>query len=307
MVAFGVLIAVNAMWAFQFSGAQIATRELGPVLVTLLPMAIATLLVAPFAQINLDLFRRENQPILIDIVLLGTLGVVPAQLGLVFGVERTLASNGSVLALTVPVLTTLSAFLFLHEHMTKLRWLSFAVALLGVYMISAKDIEHAMLFHLEYMTGNLLILASCMGSAFYNSFSRRALARFSAAQVLVWSFVVADIELMALLALVERGSWRQLAHLESSVWWSLILVAVFSLGLSMLLYFLVIQSVEVMRAALSFYLLPCFGVLFSAFLLGEKLTPVLIAGGLLIFVSCFLVTVFEERQRIRVARGGGNV
>ena len=49
MLALGVLIAVNAMWAFQFSGARIATRELGAVLVTLLPLAIATLLVMPFA------------------------------------------------------------------------------------------------------------------------------------------------------------------------------------------------------------------------------------------------------------------
>jgi drug/metabolite transporter (DMT)-like permease len=307
MLAFCVLIAVNAMWAFQFSGARIATRELGGVLVTLLPMVIATLLVLPFAKLNLGLFSVANRSILIDIVLLGTLGIVPAQLGLVFGVERTLASNGSVLALTVPVLTALSAFLFLHEHMTRLRWLSFVIALVGVYLISAQDIEHARLFQLQYMSGNLLILVSCMGSAFYNSFSRRALARFSAAQVLVLSFIVADVELLALLLAVERGSWRQLAHLEPSVWSSLVLVAVFSLGLSMLLYFLVIQSVEVMRAALSIYLLPVFGVLFSALLLGEQLTPVLIAGGVLIFVSCFLVTVYEERQRLHTVDGGKNV
>jgi drug/metabolite transporter (DMT)-like permease len=57
--------------------------------------------------------------------------------------------------------------------------------------------------------------------------------------------------------------------------------------------------VEVMRAALSVYMLPVFGVLFSAALLGEKLTPNLIAGGVLIFISCFLVTVYEEKQRLR--------
>jgi drug/metabolite transporter (DMT)-like permease len=66
----------------------------------------------------------------------------------------------------------------------------------------------------------------------------------------------------------------------------------------MLLYFSVIQSVEVMRAALSIYLLPFFGVLFSALLLAESLTPNLLAGGALIFVSCFLVTVYEEKQRL---------
>jgi drug/metabolite transporter (DMT)-like permease len=67
----------------------------------------------------------------------------------------------------------------------------------------------------------------------------------------------------------------------------------------MLLYFSVIQAVEVMRAAVSVYLLPVFGLLFSALLLGEKLTPNLLAGGVLIFVSCFLVTVYEEKQRLR--------
>lgn len=307
MLAFAVLLAVNAMWAFQFSGARIATSELSAVLVTLLPLAIATLLVMPFARLNLDLFRPANRTILLDVFLLGTVGVLPAQLCLVLGVQRTLASNASVLSLTVPVLTAISASLFLHEHMTKLRWISFAIAILGVCLISIKDIQHAQLFSIEYVAGNLFVLASCAGSAFNNSFSRRALSRFSPAQVLVWSFIVTDLELVLIYAITGRGDWRQLAHLGPSVWWSLILVAIFSLGLSMILYFSVIQAVEVMRAALSVYMLPVFGVLFSAALLGEKLTPNLIAGGVLIFISCFLVTVYEEKQRLRGLEGRSDV
>lgn len=299
MLAFGALIAVNAMWAFQFAGARIATRELGAVLVTLVPLAVATLLVAPFAGLNWELFRVENRRLLIDIFLLGTLGVIPAQLCLVYGVERTLASNASVLALTIPVLTALSASVFLHERMTRLRAVSFAIAILGVCLISMKDIREARLFSLEYTAGNLLVLASCAGSAFNNSYSRRVLSQLSPAEVLVWTFVVADLELLVLDFLTDRKGWRQLAHLQPSVWWSLILVAIFSLGVSMLLYFAVIQSVEVMRAALSVYLLPVFGVLFSAILLNETLTLNLIAGGILIFISCFLVTVYEEQQRLR--------
>lgn len=304
MLAFGALIAVNAMWAFQFAGARIATEELGAVLVTLLPLALATLLVVPFARLSLDIFRRENRSILIDLILLGTLGVLPAQVCLVFGVERTLASNASVLALTVPVFTAISASLFLGERMTKLRWLSFVIAILGVCLISAKDIHQARLFQLEYIGGNLLVLASCAGSAFNNSYSRRALSRLSPAQVLVWTFVVADVELAILCEIMQPSSWSQLLHLQPYVWWSLILVAVFSLGLSMLLYFAVIQAVEVMRAALSIYLLPVFGVIFSALLLHESLTASLIAGGVLIFFSCFLVTVYEERQRMREVNQG---
>lgn len=299
MLAFAALIAVNAMWAFQFAGARLATQELGAVLVTLLPLALATLLVVPFAGLNRDLFRAQNRPILIDVILLGTLGVLPAQFCVVLGVERTLASNASVISLTVPVLTALSASVFLHERMTRLRWLSFAIAILGVYMISVRDIQNAHLFQIEYMAGNLLVLASCAGSAFNNSYSRRALSKLSPAQVLVWSFIVTDLELLVIEAVTDRSGWRQLARLQPSVWWSLILIAIFSLGISMLLYFSVIQSVEVMKAALSVYLLPVFGLLFSAILLKERLTINLVAGGVLIFISCFLVTVYEERQRLR--------
>jgi drug/metabolite transporter (DMT)-like permease len=299
-LALGALIAVNAMWAFQFAGARIATRELGGVLVTLVPLVIATLLVIPFARLNLQIFQPQNRSILVDLVLLGTLGVLPAQLCLVFGVERTLASNASILSLTVPVLTAISASIFLGERMTRLRWLSFVVAILGVCLISANDIRHAHLFKIEYVSGNLLVLCSCAGSAFNNSYSRRALSRLSAAQVLVWTFIVADLELFLIDIVVARKGWAQLAHLQPSVWWSLILMAIFSLGISMLLYFAVIQSVEVMRAALSVYLLPVFGLVFSSILLGEKITPNLIAGGILIFISCFLVTVYEENQRRRM-------
>ncbi len=302
LVAFLALVGVNAMWAFQFAGARIATRELGAVLVTLLPLTLATVLVLPFAKINFDLFRAGNRSILLDVCLLGTFGVFPAQICLVFGVERTLASNASVLSLTVPVFTAISASIFLHERMTKLRWLSFMLAILGVCLVSVKDIRQARLFQMEYVAGNLLVLASCAGSAFNNSYSRRALSRLSPAQVLVWTFVVADIELAVLCEIMQPQSWKQLAHLDPSVWWSLILVAIFSLGISMLLYFAVIQAVEVMRAALSVYLLPVFGLVFSSILLKEHLSASLIAGGVLIFFSCFLVTVYEERQRTRQAK-----
>jgi drug/metabolite transporter (DMT)-like permease len=249
--------------------------------------------------LNGDLFKVEHRRILVDILLLGSVGIVPAQLCLVYGVERTLASNASVLSLTVPVLTALSASLFLGERLTRLRILSFAVAIFGVCIVSARDIHDARLFRLAYVSGNLFVLASCAGSAFYNSYSRRALSRFSPAQVLVWSFIVADLELLAFAAFKEPAGWVRLAHLQPTVWWTLTLLAIFSLGLSMLLYFSVIQAVEVMRAALSIYLLPVFGLVFSVILLGEKFTTSLLVGGAMIFASCFLVTVYEEHQRMR--------
>jgi drug/metabolite transporter (DMT)-like permease len=297
--AFAMLVGANAMWAFQFTGARIAARELNAVLVTFLPLALATLLVLPFSIPAGSLFSKDHRFLLLDVFLLGTFGIIPAQLGLVFGVERTLASNASVLSLTVPILMAVSAVIFLGEHVTWMRLASFVVAVAGVCLVSANDLGQSHLFRSEYVVGNLLVLICCAGSAFYNSYSRRALAHLSPAQVLVFSFLVADFELLLISLFWDARGWRQLAHLGPGVWWSLGLVAFFSLGASMLLYFAVIQHIEVMRASLSIYLLPVFGLIFSGTILGERLTAPQIAGSCLIFVSSFLIIMQDEKQRLR--------
>jgi drug/metabolite transporter (DMT)-like permease len=88
--------------------------------------------------------------------------------------------------------------------------------------------------------------------------------------------------------------------LPAGAWMSLVGIAVFSLSISMMLYFWVIQRIDVTQASLSIYLLPVFGVLFSAVLLHEKVTFPLVAGGALVFAATFLVTVYEERQKGRL-------
>ena len=297
LAAFAVLAAVNAMWAFQFSGARLATRQLGAVLVTLVPMAIATILILPFAGMQ-SLVRKPERWLLLDLLLLGTVGIVPAQLCLVLGVERTLASNASILTLTVPVLMAVSASIFLKEQMTRMRWASFAAAIVGVCLISGADLRTAQLLNVGYTTGNLLVLLSCAGSAFYNSYSRRALSLHSPALVLAGSFLVADLELAAICALTDPTGLRKLNDMDAATWGSLLLIAFLSLGASMLLYFAVIQSVEIMQASLSLYLMPVFGLIFSTLLLHEKITSSLVTGSLLIFSSSFVVMVYENRQAL---------
>src|SRR5512146_1474282 len=52
VVYFLVLLAVNFMWAFQFSGAKIATERLGPVAVAFVPVALSALLLIPVVLVE---------------------------------------------------------------------------------------------------------------------------------------------------------------------------------------------------------------------------------------------------------------
>ncbi len=299
---FAVLFLVNLMWAFQFSGAKIATERLGPITVTLIPLARSTLLFMPFALV--DSFKRKQSEA-VDIkasvwgfIAAGTLGVTAAQLGLTSGVQRSLASNASVLTLTIPVMTAVLAALLLGERMTRLRWVSFVLALVGVLMVSDIKWGSVQVFESSYLLGNLLILVGCFGSAFYNTYSKKLLRVFSPVEVLFYSFLVTDVVLVALMIYTGVPHWSQLAGLGLKVWLSLGGIAFLSLTLAMVLFFWVIKRIDVTQASLSVYLLPVFGVLISTVAVHEKPTWRLLAGGALVCLGTFLVTTYEERARI---------
>ena len=300
---FLVLVLVNLMWAFQFSGAKIATERLGPITVALIPLALSTVLFAPLLRVS----RGKKPPprwtpvVWRDLVLASTLGIIPAQLGLTWGVEHSLASNASVLTLTIPVFTAIMAVILLGERMTLVRWLSFVLAIAGVLMVSDIDWKSVAIFRGTYLFGNVLILASCLGSAFYNTYTKKLLETFNPVELLVYSFLVTDIELAAMMLIFERAPFAEFAALGVGVWASLLTIAIFSLSISMLLYFWVIERIDVTQASLSIYLLPVFGVLLSTVVVREKITPQLVFGGLLVFGGTFLVTVYEERKRMRGA------
>ena len=300
---FLVLVVVNLMWAFQFSGAKIATERLGPVTVTFIPLALSTVLFAPLVRLSRGQKPKPRFTAIgvRDLVFAATLGIIPSQLGLTWGVQRSLASNASVLTLTIPVLTALMAVVLLGERMTLVRWLSFALAIGGVLMVSDIDWRSVEIFRGTYLLGNLLLFASCLGSAFYNTYSKKLLETFNPVELLVYTFLVADIELLILMLILEPPQPAHLLSLGLGVWSTLLTIALFSLSLSMLLFFWVIDKIDVTQASLSIYLLPVFGVLLSTVFVSEKITAQLVFGGLLVFTGTFLVTVYEERKRLRAA------
>ena len=166
-------------------------------------------------------------------------------------------------------------------------------------MASDVDWRSVQIFRGTYLAGNVLILAGYFGSAFYNAYGKRLLREFSAPEVLLYAFLVAETVLFGLTMAYEPVSFRQLASLDSSVWLSLATIAVVSQVVAMLLFLWVIKRIELTKASLSNYLLPVFGVLLSAITLKEKITWSSIAGGTLVLVGTFLATTYQERHKAR--------
>jgi drug/metabolite transporter (DMT)-like permease len=183
--------------------------------------------------------------------------------------------------------------------MTSVRWASFALALLGVLQCSGIDWKALAFADRRFLLGNVLVMGGVTGSAFYNVYGKRLLGRYSPLEVLVYSYYAVVATLLPLAAVLEPGGFRAMPSFGGKAWLGLLLLAVFQYAVSMVLFLGVLQRLDATQAALSNYLIPFFGLVIAWLVLGERLTPAMVAGGLLVLASTLLVTVHEERERRR--------
>ena len=298
-----LLLICNLIWASQFVMVKLVQRQMGPVFATFFPMMLATLMLIP-------IMRRERQrenpgrgparvpgSDVLQFILIGVFGQVVAQLFITWGVRWSLASNAALLMLALPVSTAVMAYFVLGERMTPIRWLSFALAIAGVLECSGIDWRELNFTSGRFLAGNLLIFLSVNGSAFYNVYSKKLLGRYSPLRVLLYSYYAVFVFMLPIVLYVEPQGFRQLPQFAPLVWLGLIILAVFQYFLSMVIFLHVLARLDATQAGLSNYLIPFFGVLIAAVVLGERLSRFMVLGGVLVLGSTLLVTVYEERRR----------
>src|ERR1700726_3501508 len=165
------LALASLIWSGQGIAVKVLDPHLGPIAITFLPFYVTTLLFVPL----LLRLRRRNPGAAapsagdwVRFTLAGVVGQVLAQLGMTWGISKSLASNGAVLNLMIPVITAVLASFMLREKLTMLRIVSLAFGLVGVLLMSVQDLRESSLLEGKYIAGNALILVGCFGSSFYN-------------------------------------------------------------------------------------------------------------------------------------------
>ena len=294
---FLLLALVNLIWAAQGTGVKFLEGKLGPIAITFLPFYVTTLL---FVPLLLRERRRNPQAAAISradwlrFTAAGVGGQVLAQLGMTWGITKSLASNAAILNLLIPVITAVLASFMLRERITLLRVACLILGLAGVFLLSGQDLKQSSFLKAHFLVGNLLILAGCLGSAFYNVYCKGLLQRFQEIEILIFSYVTASIASVPLLIWVEPFHLAQLTALDARGWLAFGYLAIFMYGLSMVLFFYVLQHLPVTVASASLYLVPVFGILLAAVLLGERLTPIAIVGAAVVLLCTVAIMKWDK-------------
>jgi drug/metabolite transporter (DMT)-like permease len=292
-----LLFSCNFMWALQFTCIKLVQDQVGPLFTVWGPMTLATIMLYPLVRLeskDTAAGERRGSDILI-FLLLALVGVFPGQVIITWGTRMSLASNAALLMLTLPVSTAFLAFLFLHEKMTPIRWVSFGLAIIGVLMCSSIDFR-TLNFGKGYLYGNALIFIGTLGSAFYNSYGKKILERYSPTEMLFFTYLAMFVVMTPVTLAQEPGVFAAIPHFTSRTWIGLALLTFFHNYLSMVLFLKALKQLDAIQAALSNYLITFFGVPIAAIWLKEKLTLLAIIGGVLILGSTLLITLWESRR-----------
>ncbi len=300
------LMLVNFMWATQVPVIKLIGDRLGPVAIAFVPMMLSTVLFLPALGYESKKLGRPMQWHWSDarhFLIAGLFGPFLLQFTYTLGAQRTLAANAAVITLSIPAMVAIAASFMVGEKLTSVRVVGFVLALAGVLMTSIPDLRGAHFGGGRYLAGDLLFFVACASSAFYNTYCKLLIDRkYTELEILVYTSAVASVCSIPLFIWVEPLRMANILKIDSGAFWGIMELALIVYGASMLIFFWILKRLDVTQAILSNYALPFFMGLLAVLVLKETITPIMIAGGCIVFASTLVVTVYESEIIAWLAR-----
>lgn len=303
-INFSTLILVNLLWAAQYPAYKIAGDNMEPAALNFWTLLFALLFLLPLWLRERSKDRVESTVFewktVREYVLLGVLGIVPPSVMLSWGIAHSSASNAAILSLTIPVLMTGLGVVMLNEKFTLIRGLCLLLGVAGTLLISSNDLARAS-FSRTLLVGNFVLLIAGLGSAFYNTYSKELLSRFSELQVLIYSYATAIVACAIISASHESRPFYILSGYSVSTWLAVAFLGALPWGVAMILWMWVLNRLEVGQVSTSIYLLPLFGLILSVLTVHDQITLPQILGGALTVAGTATLTLYEGRRSAQLA------
>jgi len=260
------------------------------VLATMPPLAVAGLRVLGATPLLFLLAARAGRVVparrdLSRLVLLGLLGVSSNQVLFIFGLQRTTATNASILMLAIPVFTVAAAALLSRQRPAGEQLAGVALAVGGALALLHPG---RMTLAPDTAIGNALILANCLCYALFLVLQRPLLRRLPWATVLAWAFFFGGLAVLPF-------SWRDLESLparsiDAGVWLGVAYIVLVATPLGYGLSTWAVQRSSPALVATYTTFQPLFAAALGSALLGERLGWEEVAGFVLIAGGLALVT-----------------
>jgi len=276
---FSVMGAV-VLWSSSYIVTKVGVGAIPPLSFAAIRFVIATIVIGilfvfvkPHESVSIkDLFR---------FALGGLLGITAYFSLQNLGVEKTSASDATLLIAFTPVITLVLEVIFRKARINFRQISGIVIAIIGIFMvidISNKDVAP------DRLTGNLLILATGLAWALYNFVTQKVVQKYPTITVIFWQTLFGMIALLPL-AFIEMNKWQTISM--SGLLGALYLGVFCSVG-AFLLYAYGLKSLQPGLAVILLNLVPVFGLIFAALFLQEKSSLLQLFGGFVVITGVII-------------------
>ena len=282
----GGLVAVT-LWGLAPVATRAAVAHLAPLPLLVLRLTVASLVLLPWA---IPVFRRLRPRPAGRLIAAGILGLVGYNLPVTVGLQWLPASTAGLLLATEPVWVMVLGRVFLGERGDARTWLGSAVALGGVAVLAGPGALTGAHGY-QALAGAGLVLAGTLAFGAYTIVLRPLSRDYGAIPATAASTVVGTLPYLAFAGTLSGPG---LAHLDPAVWGELAFLALGSTAAGLLLWNRAVLALGTTRASLLLYLEPAVSVLGAVVLLGEHVSVLMIAGGLLILAGVAVASIGRQ-------------
>lgn len=285
------LLLLSSLWGLSFIFMRVASPEFGPVSLVLVRMGVGALLLLPLLlSVRYLSLVRENAG---RLFLLGAINhVLPFSL-LALATTRLEAGFTSLLNATTPIFTALLGALCFATPIQRQQYLGLAMALLGMYVLSADRLDFA-------LGGDGWFVLAVMGATFcYGVAGNYSKSYLSHLPVRV---LAAGSTAMSALILLVPGLllWPE-TPISGVAWGNALALAVLSTTVAFLLYFGLIASAGATATSTVTFLVPVSALMWGYLLLGEHLSLQVLFGMAITLTGTAIATRMIQRRQRRVA------
>src|ERR1700710_1852078 len=280
--AVALMLMLCLSWGFNQIAVKLALPDIPPMLQALIRSTGALPVLLLIAKLRgVKIFQRD-----------GTLGA-GLFAGLLFGVEFVLifrglkltsASRAVVFLYTAPFFVALGSYQFLGERLRASQWGGLGLSFAGVAL--AIGVPQANV-DADVLWGDLMIVGGGALWAATTLLAKATALRHAAPEKALGYQVALSIPILGLAAWL---SGETISRVPGPLTLSLMAYqAIWVVGLTFLLWFMLVQAYSASKLSAFTFITPLFGVVASYFILHDALTAVFGAAALLVVAGLFLV------------------
>ncbi|HEV7768457.1 MAG TPA: EamA family transporter [Thermoanaerobaculia bacterium] len=280
-------------WGISFVATKAVLREISPVTLIFCRFAIGALVLLALVR---ELPPRSAWP---SLALMGFIGIFVHQMLQAYGLMLTAATNAGWLIGLTPLWSAVLSAIVLRERFSFWKVVGLAGGFAGALLVVTRGEFSAHVFSRPSTIGDLLIFISTINWAIYSVVGHATIRKLGPRRATSGAMLFGTLMLTPFF-IAQRG-WREVPQLSSTAWGALLFLAIGCSALGYLFWYGALEQIEVSRVAIFLYLEPLITFIAAAMLLGERVSGIVIAGGLLVLVSVLIAQYAPEMARTSVS------